>query len=387
MRTIGWMVIGLCVLLCGVSTGFGEAVVIVSTGDASPDGNGTISYLDTPVLNDSGQVVLDVDLESTVGGLLDDAGIFLGTGGGLTQVVREGQAAPDANGTFSGPSAARLNDSGQVAFEAYLAGTSGAPNDNEGVFRGAGGPVVRVVRAGQACPDGNGVFNYFEDYDINNSGQVMVHAMLSNTSDNSGIFLESSGVVTRVVRKNQAVPDGNGVYSMLYDPALNDQGQVVFFANLAGTSGGSADNGGIFRGSGGLVTRIAREGQPAPDGIGTFSAFGLTYALNDSGRAAFVGYLDGTVGGASDNSGVFSGFGGALTQIARRGQLAPDGNGVFGDFAHPLINNVGQAVFRSYLLSSIGGTNDDVGIYRGLGGGCYADCPGRTTGSRWRRNS
>jgi len=359
-------------LLCAGSVCFGGTVVVASSGDGAPDGNGTIQDFYPPVLNDSGQVAMSAGLESTSGGSSDNFAIFLGSGGGLTQIARKGQPAPDANGTFSHFASPLLTDSGQAASLGLLTGTSAGSDDNEGVFRGAGGPVAQVIRTGQACPDGNGVFDYIENYDINSSSQVMIHAELANTgggaSGDSGVFLESGGVVTRIAREDQAVPDGNGVYDMFIASELNDQGQVVFHANLSGTSGGSADNGGVFRGSGGVVTRIAREGQSAPDGNGTFSAFGVYATLNDSGRAAFVGYLTGTAGGASDNAGVFSGYGAGLTQIARSGQSAPDGNGVFGNLVQPLINNMGQTVFRSYLQSTAAGTSDDTGIFLGSGG-------------------
>ena len=42
----------------------------------------------------------------------------------------------------------------------------------------------------------------------------------------------------------------------------------------------------------------------------------------------FQAFLDGTAGGdGSDDFGIFRGFGGAVTQIVRKGQPAPDGNG------------------------------------------------------------
>jgi len=77
----------------------------------------------------------------------------------------------------------------------------------------------------------------------------------------------------------------------------------VFIAYLTGTSDGSTN--GIFRGDGSTTVSIAREKVSAPgSGGGTFSSFGDP-ALNASGQAAFYAGLTGTVGGATDNAGIF----------------------------------------------------------------------------------
>ena len=69
-------------------------------------------------------------------------------------------------------------------------------------------------------------------------------------------------------------------------PVLNNSGVERSLPSLTGTSGGASDNTGIFRGSGGASTQIARRGQAAPDANGTFSSFGLPRAER-LGHAAF----------------------------------------------------------------------------------------------------
>jgi len=52
---------------------------------------------------------------------------------GIIQVAREGDLAPDGNGTFSGFSTPQgPNERGQATFSGFLAGTSGG--ENEGIF-------------------------------------------------------------------------------------------------------------------------------------------------------------------------------------------------------------------------------------------------------------
>ena len=88
-------------------------------------------------------------------------------------------------------------------------------------------------------------------------------------------------------------PDGNGVFrnSGLTVGALNDAGQVVFAAQLVGTSNGSTDNSGLFRGDGATLAQIVRTGQNLPAGAsGTFYLLGSP-ALNSAGEVAFPAFL------------------------------------------------------------------------------------------------
>lgn len=52
-----------------------------------------------------------------------------------------------------------LNNIGQVAFSASLAGASGGAGiDDAGLFRGGSAGLIQIVRAGAPAPDGNGTF-------------------------------------------------------------------------------------------------------------------------------------------------------------------------------------------------------------------------------------
>jgi len=347
-------------------------ITIALEGDAAPDSNGTFSgFSDAPALNDSGQAAFDAYLTGTSGGSSDNEGIFRGYGDVLTQIAREGQATPDANGTFWYFSEPTLNDSGQAAFLAPLTGTSGWHSDDTGIFLGSGGALTQIAREGQASPDANGTFSAFSDPALNDSGQAAFWAELTGTSggtsDNERIFLGDGGVLTQIAREGQAAPDANGILSYLVEPVLNGSGQAAFWASLRGTSGETSDDGGIFLGSGGALTQIAREGQVAPDGNGIFFSLSPYPRLNDSGQAAFWASLTGTSGGSSDDEGIFLGSGGALTQIARAGQAAPEANGTFRYFWEPALNGSGEVAFLASLTGTSGGSSDDRGIFRGDG--------------------
>jgi hypothetical protein len=360
----------------GIFLGSSEATTqIVRSGQKVPDGNGSFSGLGFPRFNNSGQAAFYGLLTGTSGGTNDDRGIFRGSGGAITQIVREGQAAPDNNGTFSEMFVQSINDSGRVLFYGDLTGTSGGSSDNRGIFRGSGGTITQIARRGQLAPDGNGAFFDLSGAlsNLNASSQVAFRTRLTGTlggtSDDSGIF--RGGVETvQIVREGQAAPDGVGVFSDFFssgsNPVINNLGQVAFYARLMGLGAPINENEGIFRGAGGAITQIARKGQAAPDGNGTFSTF-FSPRLNNAGQAAFTGFLTGTSGGSSDDEGIFRGSGGAITQIARKGQAAPDGNGTFVALNSPAINDLGQAAFHGFLVGTSGGLSDRHGIYTGDG--------------------
>jgi hypothetical protein len=340
----------------------GRTEIIALSGQAAPDGNGTFSSFGDPALGASGEAAFFATLTDT------SEGIFRGAGGAVTQVARRGQAAPDGNGTFLIFGDPALGASGEAAFFATLTGTSGATNDNEGIFSGTGGAVTQIAREGQAAPDGNGTFASFGDPALGASGEAAFVARHTGTSggssDDRGIFRGTGGAVTQIAREGQAAPDGNGTFSTIFfDPALNASGEAAFYASLTGATPGTDT--GIFGGTGGAVTQIARAGQAAPDGNGTFSGFNNDLALNDSGQAAFVASVAGIQG---NFGGIFRGTGGALTQIVRDGQAAPDGNGVFSFLVVPSLGASGEVAFSANLTGTSGGESDDEGIFLGTGG-------------------
>jgi hypothetical protein len=169
--------------------------------------------------------------------------------------------------------------------------------------------------------------------------------------------------VVQIARKGSPAPDGNGTFSFFHDlrSAINDNGEVTFHAELTGAP--SSEDSGIFRGNGGPLVQIARAGQTSPDGNGTFTGFSVDPVMNNFGQAAFVAGLAGTMAGSNDNSAIYRGGGTSLTQIVRKGQTAPDGNGVFSSLGEPAINNAGQIVFTATLSGTNGGANDNNGIY------------------------
>jgi hypothetical protein len=140
-------------------------------------------------------------------------------------------------------------------------------------------------------------------------------------------------------------------------------GQVAFYATLAGTSGGTANDSGMFRGSGGAVTEIVREGDNTPSLDGTIRFLGdTTYGMNNSGQVLFSSSLLGPSGGSSADQALFRSDGTTLIEIAREGDITPSGFGSFTFFSNMAINNSGQALFKSGTTSGLYFYDDTLGL-------------------------
>ena len=348
--------------------------VIVKTGDQAPDNDGTFNLGlagdTTAVLNNCGWAAFHGSLVNTTNGRGD--GLFLANGTTRTQVARTGDPAPgglsaDFFRFFSNVPA--LNDGGQILFE----GTSELNNQRANcIFRS--NPLTRLFDGlGQAEPGGNGtVFLGSPTHEwpaFNDNGLAAFVAHLTSTqggsNDDSAIYRTSApGQLTQIAREGQPLPEGNGTFGEMINaggivpPAMNASGQVAF-VNRSGI-----DVVGIYRGDGITpIEEIARIGDPLPGG-GTLGRFlsGTTPDINDLGEVAFA---------AADNSvlvdGIFKWSGGALTKIARYGDTIPNSSDtIAGTDPIARINNAGQVAF----VSSVNQTNPNgsyFAIFRGDG--------------------
>ncbi len=348
----------------------GETQLIAISGEPAPDGNGSFSSFRIGVLNDAGQVAFKGFLENTSGVTTDTTGVFRGDGspGGLVQIARDGQAAPDGNGVFAGVSDPLINELGQVAFSAGFTGTSGGTTDNGGINRGDGVPanLLQIARKGATAPGGNGTLSSILIYSLNDAGQMAVGAGFLGTSggttDDTGVFrADGPGTLVEIAREGQTAPDGDGTYSILSSAGINASGQVSFAGRLIGTT----NTEGLFRGDGTAgPVQIARDGETVPGGNGEYSTFG-TAVINDSGQVAYTTILSGTAGGTTDNSGVYRADGSNPTiELVRRGDLVPDGNGNHRNFGGVTINASGASAYTGFSLSNTsGGSEDERGIF------------------------
>jgi hypothetical protein len=358
----------------------GDLITIVQEGQAAPDGNGSFSGLSSipsgdaypPTLNNAGQVAFWAPLVGTIGGT-NTEGLFRGSGGVVTQIVRNGWAVPDNNGTYNDsywPLSPSLNGSGQVAFFSTV---NGCMNCGPGIFRGNGGDrtsLTQIVRTGYITPFAT--FYSLSTPSLNDLGQVAFSAFTFNNYLSNFVFRADGTTLTRIAYGNEPAPDGNGSLNggSFTDPALNNGGLVAFGDTVDYTVGGSNAYG-LFRGDGNTLTQIVRWDQPVPDGNGRFETGNgrgtALESMNNAGQIVFSTYIAGTTGG-TNVSGIYRGDGVTLTKIAREGEPAPDSNGMtFGDLApsgetprnNIAINDSGQVAF----LASLSGGGQGIYFY------------------------
>jgi hypothetical protein len=233
------------------ATGF---VPILRSGQAVPAGH-ISAFVTHPAINSAGQVAVLAEHMVPSG---TDMALYRGDGTSLVSIARTGDAAPDGNGTLRMPRSnvfvagrPRLNDAGQVAFVGTLQDTALGAADDSGIYRGDGATLLQVAREGQAAPGAAGMsFRRFHLPLINDAGQV---AFIGNASapgghelDHSGVYVHDGAALAPVALRGQRTPTG-GTFAFFNSLALNDAGQVAFESEFAdGATGGATGGIGIF---------------------------------------------------------------------------------------------------------------------------------------------
>lgn len=305
-----------------------------------------------PTLNNLGVVAF---MASSLGS--GSTFVMRGAGSSLTEIARVGQAAPGGGTIAYLPIAPGINDSGHVSLPVSFNATSGATG---GVYRGSGAALTEIARLGRPTPIGGAFSSFHWAFPINNSGDI---AFAAATTTGSGIFCGNGASTVKIAAQGDPAPDGDGVFANLEarTPVLNNSGQVAFFGGVDPVVG--TRYGGVFRGSGGEVTQIARGDQATPGGDGIFNSFSYGPAINDHGQAAFVASLKGFADPNQRLRALYRGDGTTLVEAVREGAFAPDGNGRFVDFGSPELNGRGHMALVAKLSDTLRGVIDDEGIY------------------------
>ena len=125
--------------------------------------------------------------------------------------------------------------------------------------------------------------------------------------------------------------------------------------------------------------KIAREGQTAAGAASTvlYNHFTALIPINDNGVVAFKASLRGTVT-VGDNLGIYSGTAGGISLVARKGDLSPDTSGAastarFANLEDPVIGDdaSNSVTFRATLrigVSSTAASSNDTGLWTTAGG-------------------
>ncbi len=351
-----------------------QLITIAQRGQRTPDGQGIFRQLDRLAgPSDSGWVAFRA-LES----LNEDTFrlvIYTTDSNVYSEVARNGDPAPGGGFYADFPQNIGVNDQAQLAF---VGTTAESPDekfgDTDGYYLSGNDGIHALVREGDAAPGGGTVFKLcipgflgcsYDYGNLNDSGQIAFAAVLTGTSDDMALFLAGPDVLTELARKGDQAPDGNGVFDGFFSiTGPNENGQVAFIASISGTSGGENDNEGIYIADESGVTLLAREGDPVPDGNGTFGDLDFVTGINENGEAAFRAVLDGTSGGDNDNLALYIASGSGITELARIGDPVPGGGGGIIDSIFPTNpNESGEVAFAASIIDGDEGIPNDSGIF------------------------
>jgi hypothetical protein len=156
--------------------------MVARRGDAAPGTDAVFaSWSNNSLqLNSTGQICVQATLEGGTSAATNDTGVWVGTPGALTLVLREGDIVPGTGGSIAGNLAGTpiyFNDAGQVLFNVALAG--GAVTGTSLFGWSAANGLVPVVLAGDQFEVTAGVFKTattsFSGVAFNNSDGAALH--------------------------------------------------------------------------------------------------------------------------------------------------------------------------------------------------------------------
>ena len=288
----------------------------------------------------------------------------------ITPLVRIFDSGPGGDGTFQGFTtygAPCINDSGQVTFSAQLTGNAGGSAADEVLVRAAESqPTVLLAREGQSLPFAGtlGQLNIFpRPYSMNNLGLVAFTAHLNGTSggvaNDQGLFTsDGPGTLALHVRKGDIPPFTSTPFNFIYPAQINNQSpaDLCFYGSLGGATATPSPIV-VYLENGTSLDPVSWWGQAAPDGNGTV----VSYADPDqrpavrpnAHEAAFGARMGGTALGSLDAMGVYQATSGSMVQVAR-------GHGAAcvalnNGFTSPIENIMGRSAYVANLNPSSAG--------------------------------
>ncbi|MDQ3438754.1 MAG: PEP-CTERM sorting domain-containing protein [Planctomycetota bacterium] len=304
-------------------------------------------------------------------------------GAAFKPIIVAGTAAPGGGGaTFSTSAAPAIDHAGNVASLGYI-GPSTA--NDKGLWAGQPGDLTKVARIGEQVPGLIAGVNYLDLFNanVNNNGNLIFRAAATGagvTTGNDGlVMLRSTSTVSVLAREGDQAPGapagilyGNlndtSNQSSAYQPAHGNNGALAYIAPLAG-AGVTVDvnDRAIWMGtSAANMTMLGRRGDSAP---GADTAVFQNFArpvVNGNGMLATLGTLSGGGVTTSNDRGIWTSTGAALTKFVRAGEIAPGTGGAsYDDFFVPGINDAGNIGFATILQGSGVTTANDRALYIG----------------------
>lgn len=200
------------------------------------------------------------------------------------------------------------------------------------------GSISSIVSPGDPAPN-KGVFDFAENPSLNDRGDVAFGAHVAGEDcvslglkqaerifcgESVYLYRKASGRIVSIAHQGEPAP-GGGTYRLAFGPALNNHGDLVFIGDLTPPPGFFQKNA-VFLWSRGSTIAIARPGDPMPGGGHMLSASGFVqgYSLNDRRQVFFFATLDTDEDGDGlDDTGVFVWQDGKTRMVLRSGTHIP----------------------------------------------------------------
>jgi len=342
-----------------------QYVPVAIQGRPVPGGGAAWVSFGEPTLNDRGQIAFNAGVQPDAGGLGHGA-IYFGPPDAPRLVARDFTPAPGAGGAeYGGLGTVLLNEAGHVSFSSRLGGNGVTIGNDVGLWAGPAASPELVAREGDAAPGAGKSATYrdLSGHTLNDAGQVAFAASLAGPGVGSqewGVWHttrlgEFPRLVTRTGAPAPGAPAGSTVAS-LGTPRLNAAGQIAVAGSIDVSPGVRSD--GIWAGVPDDLRLAARTGTRAP---GTSSDFVMLHTtggveFDDRGAVAFRASLF----SAQRNEGIWMGRPGDLQLVALKDTPAPGAGGEnFSFLGMPVVNDAGVVAFHANL-----GTNGR-GIWAG----------------------
>ena len=237
----------------------------------------------------------------------------------------------------------KLNNLGTVGFTATNSDLNG-----DVLYYSQNGNVTEQLRAGVDLFGFIGQVDNIQLKGLNDSNQSLVNLGLTGGSSTGGLFVHSvNQPLERIALLGEAVPSGNGSFQFFLSEKINSNGQVGFTATLSNTLGGSTDNFGLFKATDGAITEIARKGDNAYQTSGTFRNFSTDF--NDRGVWAWRSSLDNTTNGTLDDSGIFISDGIDQIKVVQEGDVLGGSTITSLSVSSDFLNSRGQVLYGASL--------------------------------------
>jgi hypothetical protein len=201
------------------------------------------------------------------------------------------------------------------------------------------------------------VFKSFDWPAIDGQGHVAVKAILSGPGitiqNDDAIYVGPRTAPILAAREGSSSPIPGINYGGLGLPIANSAGQIFFNANLQGAGVTFANNAALFAGTPGALTKVARLGDVAPDT--TPNTFIIGYGglqgtfFNDSAEVAFTATLGGPDVTGADYHALYVGLAASPHLLARMGTPAPAEGSNYDGFVSLALNDHGHVAFQSAL--------------------------------------